>query len=135
MALVFLIRFPVHFALSPPYLMDFEVYRAVAVRLAQGGGAALYSPATDVVMVFKYAPCWAIAWIPLAWLSSYAGSILWLTLTVLWLILACWGALRLCERAGLPSPGWIAPLAVSVLVRPSRQSSSTVKSTSCGRCS
>ena len=118
LAIVFLIRFPVHFAYSNPYLMDFEVYRAVAVRLAQGGGAALYTPATDVVMVFKYAPCWAIAWIPLAWLSSHTGSILWLTLTVLWLILACWGTLRLCERAGLPSPGWIAPLAVGVLVRP-----------------
>lgn len=118
-ALVFLIRFPIHFALSsPPYLMDFEVYRAVAQRVAEGEGSHLYDPTTSEAMMFKYAPIWALAWLPLAWTPAHAGAVVWMTLTVLWLLLACLGAHRLCEEAGLRAPPWISVVVAALLSRP-----------------
>ena len=117
-ALVLLIRFPIHFLLYPPYLMDFEVYRSVAVRVVQGGGAILYTPATSDLMMFKYAPCWALAWTPLAWFPTAVGAIVWSTSTVLWVILTCWGAHRICERVGLPLPPWGAFVVAALLSRP-----------------
>ena len=47
-----LLRFPVNFILHPPYLMDFEVYRSVALRLAAGETPHLYDPTTSELMLF-----------------------------------------------------------------------------------
>lgn len=118
LALILLIRFPVKFLLEPPYLMDFEVYRAVAERLMHDGAATLYHPTTSEVMLFKYAPCWALAWMPLAWIPARPGAVLWAVLTVVWLIASCRGAFVLCRRAGLSAPPWIAPAAAALLARP-----------------
>ena len=117
LALTLLLRFPGNFLVWPPYLMDLEVYRTVADRLLHGDALRLYDPTTSELMPFKYAPCWALLWMPLAWLSSHAGAVVWATLTVLWLILACWGSLRLCRRAGLGTPPWVSAAVVIVLVR------------------
>ena len=117
LALTLLLRFPGNFLVWPPYLMDLDVYRAVADRLLHGDALRLYDPTTSELMPFKYAPCWALLWMPLAWLSSHATAVVWATLTVLWLILACWGSLRLCQRAGLGTPPWVSAAVVSVLVR------------------
>jgi len=118
LALIFLIRFPVKFSLDPPYLMDFEVYRAVAQRIAHGQARHLYDPTTSELMPFKYAPCWAVVFLPLAWLPAHPGAVLWATLTVVWLLLACWGSARLCQHATLRAPPWLAVCAVLLLVRP-----------------
>ncbi len=118
LAAVLLIRFPVKFLFSPPFLMDFEVYRTVAQRVMHGAGAQLYNPTTTDVMLFKYAPCWALLWAPLAWLPGHAAAVLWAALTVLWLVLACAQAAQLCAAAGLPVPGWLAIPVVLLLVRP-----------------
>lgn len=117
LALILFIRFPVKFALEPPYLMDFEVYRTVATRLADGQAAHLYEPTTSELMPFKYAPCWALLWLPLAWLPSHLGAVLWASLTVGWLMLACVGSQQLCQRAGLRAPPWLAVMTVGLLVR------------------
>jgi hypothetical protein len=117
-ALIFLIRFPVHFALDPPYLMDFEVYRMVAQRVIVGDARHLYDPTTSELMPFKYAPCWALLWSPLAWIPDHAGAVLWATLTVLWLILALRGSSRLCQDAGLRAPPWLSMVVVALLARP-----------------
>lgn len=117
LSLIFFIRFPINFILFPPFLMDFDVYRAVSVRIVGGGASALYDSTSTAVMMFKYAPFWALAWIPLAWLPPHAGAIFWATKTVAWLILACAGAQRLCAKAGVRAPGWLAVAVVSLLVR------------------
>jgi hypothetical protein len=117
-AIVLLIRFPLHFISSPPYLMDFDVFRTVAARLAQGRAAELYAPTSSELMVFKYAPIWAAAWWPLAWLSPQAGAVVWSVGTVLWVTLACAVSLALARRAGWPAPGWLAAAAVGLLTRP-----------------
>jgi len=117
LSLIFFIRFPINFVLYPPFLMDFDVYRAVSVRIVGGGASALYDPTSTAVMMFKYAPFWALVWIPLAWLPPHAGAILWATKTVAWLILACAGAQWLCAKAGVRAPAWLAVAIVSLLVR------------------
>ena len=118
LALIFLIRFPVHFLFYPPYLMDFDVYRAIAVRIAQGGAHELYAPTASALMMFKYAPVWALAWLPLAWCPAQPAAILWSTLTVGWLLGTCWGIAWLCRRAGLRLSWWMIPAAIALLVRP-----------------
>lgn len=117
LAVIFLIRFPVKFLLEPPYLMDLEVYRHVAQRVVRGQAHQLYEPTTSELMVFKYAPCWALIWLPLAWLSAHASAVVWAALTVLWLVLACRVSLRLCHRAGVRAPPWLTVIAVILLVR------------------
>ena len=114
-AVIFTIRFPIHFIFYPPYLMDLDVYRAVALRLVEGGGAHLYDPTSTDVMMFKYAPCWAVAWVPLAWLPAQTAAIAWSALTVVWFVLSCWLTQRLCARAGLNPPAWL-PVAVALLL-------------------
>lgn len=118
LAIVFALRFPVHFILEPPYLMDFEVYRAVAERVVHGLGREVYAPTTSSVMVLKYAPCWALFLSPLAWVPAFPGAIAWSCLTVGWLIAGCALAMRLIRSAELRSPAWIPAVAVIVLVRP-----------------
>ena len=117
LSVIFIIRFPILFMSHPPFLMDFDVYRAVSVRILGGGAAALYDPTSTDVMMFKYAPVWALAWIPLAWCSPQAGAILWSLKTVAWLILAAAGSRLLCHKAGVPAPAWTAVAVVSLLVR------------------
>lgn len=117
LGLVCLLRFPGNFTLHPPFLMDLEVYRAVALRVVHGQAAALYEPTTSAVMLFKYAPCWAILWAPLAWCSPHAAAVLWSIGTVGWLVFVCWGSAQLCRQAGVEAPPWLSTLAVIVLVR------------------
>ena len=64
------------------------------------------------------APCWAIAWLPLAWLPGHVGAVLWAALTVVWLVLAYWAASRLCQGAALHVPPWTSVVIVLLLVRP-----------------
>jgi len=111
------LRFPLHFLDSPPYLMDFEVYRAVAERLVQGGAVQLYDATTSELMLFKYAPLWALVWLPLAWVPAHAGAILWMTCTTGWFLLAYGGATRLCRSASLTVPPWTIALVVGLLDR------------------
>jgi len=118
LAVGFALRFPIHFWLSPPYLMDFEVYQITAQRVAGGLGAQLYEPTTSPLMLFKYAPCWVVLWLPLAWMPPAHGAVAWAASTVLWLILGCAGALHLCRAAGLRSPPWLPLAAVLLLLRP-----------------
>ena len=115
---ILLARFPIHFMIWPPYLMDFEVYRAVAERLIHGHAVNLYAPTTSDAMLFKYSPCWALLWIPLAWLTPQAGAVVWATIGVLAFIWGCWLAQRVCVEALLPAPPWSALMVVTVLVRP-----------------
>jgi len=118
LGLIFMLRFPVKFSLQPPYLMDFEVYRAAAQRIAQGGAEELYGPTYSKLAVFKYAPCWVLLWLPLAWIPSHIGPVLWASLTVLWLLIACGCAVRLCHLAGLRAPPWLPVVTVALLTRP-----------------
>ena len=113
-----LLRYPVNFLLYPPFLMDFEVYRATAERLLQGAGARLYDPTTSEMMIFKYAPMWALLWSPLGWASTYVGGILWTTASVLALLATLVLCARLCRRFGIHHHPFTAVLAVLILVRP-----------------
>ncbi|MBI2104142.1 MAG: DUF2029 domain-containing protein [Candidatus Omnitrophica bacterium] len=115
---VFLIRFPIHFALTQPYLMTFEVYRAVAERVLDGGGAALYDPTLSATALFKYAPLWALAWAPLGWLTPRAGAILWTAVGVALLLATLALSARLCRRHGIRVHPLAAAAAVLLLVRP-----------------
>ncbi len=117
LGLGFLLRFPGNFLLHPPFLMDLDVYRAVALRVVQGQAAALYDPTSSAVMLFKYAPCWALAWIPLAWIPAQPAAVAWAALTVGWLVLSCWAGLELCRRAGVDDPPWLIVAAMFLLVR------------------
>ncbi len=118
MAVVFTLRFPVNFALYPPFLMDFEVYRAIARRVLEGHALHLYDPTTSERMIFKYAPIWAVLMTPLGWLSVHAGGIAWALVCVVALIVTSWAADRLCRRIVLNPPGWLAPASIGLLVRP-----------------
>ena len=118
LSLVLLARFPGNYLFYPPYLMDLEVYRLIAQRVLHGQAAELYQPTTSGLMLFKYAPCWALFWAPLGWFPSHqAAAIVWATLTVGWFALGCHGAHRLCEAADLHPPAWSAWIVVSLLVR------------------
>jgi hypothetical protein len=118
MAIILFIRFPIYFAVSPHYLMDFEVYRITAQRLLHGEWTLLYQPTTSELMLFKYAPIWVVLWAPLGWLSHHAGGVVWSALTVIWLTLACWGAGTLCRHANLRAPSWLPLAIVLLLLRP-----------------
>ncbi|MBI3009963.1 MAG: DUF2029 domain-containing protein [Candidatus Omnitrophica bacterium] len=116
--IVFLLRFPLHFLNSDNiFLMDFEVYRTVAQRVALGEASTLYTPTSSVVMLFKYSPLWALLFLPLAWIPAHASAIVWMMLTVLWLCLLCYVAWQLCSTADFRPPGWIILAAVLLLVR------------------
>lgn len=115
LTLILFIRFTINFTRHPPFLMDFEVYRGVALTLLRGDAAMLYHPATSEAMVFKYAPVWALGWLPLGLLSNHLGAILGSALTVLWITLTLWLGGRLCRRYGLRYPA-LAPAAALLLV-------------------
>lgn len=97
----FLFRFPIHFLFETPFLMDFELFRQLAVRLLSDGATALYQPVGTAQAVFKYAPLWALFWLPFGWLSSQAGSVVWSLCNVVWLSVTLWLSSRLCRAAGL----------------------------------
>lgn len=118
LGIVLFLRFPVNFTLYPPFCMDFETYRYTALRVRDGKAAQLYEPTTSERMVFKYAPCWAVAVAPFGWLSDHAGAVLWSGFNVLWLLLTCWMSERLCRLIGLRAPPFLAILAVLSLARP-----------------
>ena len=115
---VLLIRFPVRFALTQPYLMTLEVYRIVAARILSGGAAHLYDPTTSDAALFKYAPCWALAWAPLGRMSHHAGAVVWTGLSVVWLLAALLLCAGLCRRHGIRHHPLTAVLTVLLLVRP-----------------
>ena len=116
--IVFLIRFPVQFVLQRPFLMDFELFRAIAIRILDGQGAHLYDPTGSAQSLFKYAPCWALFMIPFGWLSSQTGAIAWGVLTTAWLLLTCRLADRLCRLMHLRPLPFLAVPAIVLLVRP-----------------
>ncbi len=119
LSIVLVLRYPVHFILWPPYLMDFEVYRAAAERLLHGQGAHLYDPTTaSGMMVFKYAPAWALFFISLGWLSKPAAAVLWTALNIAALLATLVLSTRLCRRHGIGYYPLTAVLAVLILVRP-----------------
>lgn len=123
LAAVLFIRYPVQFAISPPYLMDFNVYRTIATRLMDGRTEALYVPtSTDSDrMVFKYAPPWAICSIPLAWLSPQAAAIVWTCIDLLALLITLIVCSRLCRFHGLAAPqlsGLVSVAVVLLITRP-----------------
>ena len=120
---VLFIRYPVQFAISPPYLMDFNVYRTVANRLIDGQTKALYVPtsADSDRMVFKYAPPWAICAIPLAWLSPQTAAIAWTCIDLLALLITLIICSRLCRVQGLSAPqlaGIVSIAVVLLITRP-----------------
>lgn len=117
LAVILAIRFPVKFWLEPPFLMDFELFRGIALRILEGNAASLYTPVHTELALFKYAPAWAIVWMPFGWLSSRAGAVLWSGLNVAWLILTLWCAMRLCRRCGLRAPGWLSAATGLLLAR------------------
>lgn len=116
-ALILAIRFPVKFWLEPPFLMDFEVFRAIGIRILQGDATHLYAPVQTAPALFKYAPVWALPWIPFGWLSSHMGAVLWSGLNVLWLVLTLRLAASLCRAQGLTIPWWSAPVTALLLAR------------------
>ena len=119
LSITLVLRYPVHFIVWPPYLMDFEVYRAVAERLLHGQGAHLYDPTSaSGMMVFKYAPAWALLFMPLGWISKHAAAVLWTSLEVAALLATLVMSARLCRRHGIGYHPLTAVLAVLILVRP-----------------
>jgi hypothetical protein len=116
--LVLFLRFPVKFLLEPPFLMDFEAYRAAAERIVQGHAAELYQPLSSERMIFKYAPCWAILLAPFGWLPSHAGGILWSVINVIGVVWTCWIADRLCRLIGFGVPAFLSVLGLLFVVRP-----------------
>gem|GEM_PF-3474877 len=113
--LILLLRFPVNFLRHPPYLMDYEVYRATAVRVLQGHGAELYAPTYSSQALFKYAPVWALFLAPLGWLPDQAGAVIWSVLSVAAFVLTFWMAAALCRREGVSTPAAL-PLVVALLL-------------------
>ena len=112
---ILFIRFPFVFLRHPPYLMDFEVYRATALRVLHHDAAHLYAPVYSSQALFKYAPVWAWVSAPFGWLSDHAGGVAWSTISVLCFVLTLWLGNRLCRRQGLAA--WAAaPLLVPLLM-------------------
>ena len=115
---VLLVRFPGNFLLHPPFLMDFDLFHTIAQRVVGHDAIHLYDSANTQQALFKYAPCWALFFAPLGWFSSHAGAVLWSSLTVAWLLLACGVSDRLSRILGLHPPRFLAILVVLILVRP-----------------
>ena len=120
---ILFVRYPVQFAISPPYLMDFNVYRTVADRVIHGQTQALYFPTTldSERMVFKYAPPWAFCWVPLAWLPAQAAAVVWTCINVLALLVTLMLCGRLCRIGELKTSRWtglIAVVAVLLITTP-----------------
>ena len=101
LGLVLFLRFPGNFMLSKPYLMTFEVYRTIALRLLEGGGLQLYDPTTSLTALFKYSPLWAVLWIPLGWLPEHDGAVMWTALNLAFLGMALGLCARLCRFYGI----------------------------------
>ena len=120
LALVLALRYPVHFLLQPPFLMDFEVYRAVASRVLAGQGGALYAPTTagSDMMVFKYGPPWALLWAPLGWLPQPLAVAAWTMGSLAALIVTLALAARCCRAAGLRPHPLLALPATFLILRP-----------------
>ena len=118
LAIVLILRYPVHAALSPPFLMDFEIYRTAGERILGGGAAQLYEPMHSIRQVFKYAPAWALLWAPFGWLPSPVGAVLWTAASTAWLLGTLALCARLCRWLGLHAHPLTGLLALSFLLRP-----------------
>jgi len=119
LGLALFIRYPLHFTHSTPFFMDFEVYRAAAERIAQGQPHLLYAPIQpdSGMMAFKYAPVWALLWLPLAWLPKTPGGILWITADLAALLVMLIFCVNVCRAAGFRFSPVTGVLAVLLLVR------------------
>jgi len=118
LGVVLVVRFPVRFALTQPYLMDLEVFRVVAARVLEGQAANLYAPTTSELALFKYAPSWALLWAPLGWLSHHAGAVWWTGFSVIQLLAALLACGWLCRRCGIRHHPLTAVCTVLLLTRP-----------------
>ena len=118
LGLTLLLRYPIHFIISPPFLMDFEVYRAAAERLLHGAGGALYAPTTSEMMVFKYAPIWAFLWMPFGWMSDHAAGVWWTATSVVTLLVTLRLCASLCRHHHIRYHPLTGIAAVLLLVRP-----------------
>lgn len=100
--------------------MDFNVYYTVAHRLIDGAGASLYLPTTpnSEMMVFKYAPAWAVVWAPLAWLPLQTAAILWTTFNLAALLATLVLCRALCKRAEIEPFPLLGIVAVLAILRP-----------------
>jgi hypothetical protein len=117
-AAVLLARFPLRFLRRPPYQMDFEVFRATALRVLDGQAHLLYAPTTSAQALFKYAPVWALGMLPAGMLPAHAAAVAWGLASVACLMATCWLAAAMCRRAGVRMPAAAAPLMVLLLTRP-----------------
>ncbi|MBI4341812.1 MAG: DUF2029 domain-containing protein [Candidatus Omnitrophica bacterium] len=118
LGLALFIRYPSRFIASPPFLMDFEVYRAAAERVLHGRGEQLYDPTTSEKMMFKYAPLWAVFMAPLGALPKPAAAICWTSVELLALLAALLLCGLLCRRLGFHPHPLTGLLAVLMLLRP-----------------
>jgi hypothetical protein len=64
-------------------MVDFDVYRTAAVRVASA--QPLYRP-SDGHYQFKYLPAFAMAMVPFGWMAVGAAKFTWFGLSVLWLL-------------------------------------------------
>lgn len=118
LGLILLIRYPIHDIKSPPFLMDFTVYRAIGQRMMTGQGVHLYDPTVTEMMIFKYAPPWAFVFLPFSWLPEHAAAVLWIAVEVCCLLLTLALLMRLCRTCGLSVHPLTAVVTVLLLVRP-----------------
>lgn len=117
--IVLLARFPLKFLREPStFLMDVELYWTTGRRALAQQGLQLYDPVVTQQMLFKYAPIWAVAFIPFAPLSLHGTMVLSGFLNAGWLVGTCWTALRLCRLLGLSPQPFLPLAAVLLLVRP-----------------
>lgn len=114
-----LIRYPIHFAFSPVYLMDLEAFQMGAQRILSGAGDQLYDPfSASYMMVFKYAPIWALIWMPFAVLPHAVAAVVWTSLIVLWLVLTLLLCAQACRRCGIRPHPLAGLIAVLLILRP-----------------
>lgn len=116
--LLFLLRFSAHYALQPPFLMDFDLFYQIARRVLTGHAHELYAATGSAQALFKYGPVWALLIAPFGWPAPHAAAVLWSLLSVCALTVTA----ALCQQLGrahhLPLPGLLVLLALGLLARP-----------------
>jgi hypothetical protein len=104
---------------------DIHAYLGAARRLMEGG--PLYAPTADESELYRYAPWFAVLWIPLTLLPTAAVEVAWAiilitaTLLVLWQFRDTWAAVALALLLGAllyRTAGWgnVQPLIILALV-------------------
>lgn len=85
-------------------MVDFDVYRTAAVRVA--AAEPLYRP-SDGHYQLKYLPAFAMAMVPFGWLSPPTAKLAWFVLSVFWLLWLVTGAVMLVPDRRT-APTWLA---------------------------